>query len=78
MNPVEFHRCVGSQVPKDLHKTELRNQEAQSIAHDILKSQYDGESMSYPLVNVYNKLWKLIIFNGTTHYFYGHFQVRKL
>ena len=26
MNPVEFHRCVRSQVHKDLHKTELRNQ----------------------------------------------------
>ena len=28
----------------------------------------------YPLVNVYKKLWKITIFNGKIHYFYGHFQ----
>ena len=28
----------------------------------------------YPLVNVYKKLWKITIFNGKTHYFYGHIQ----
>ena len=28
----------------------------------------------YPLVNVYKKLWKITIFNGKIHYFYGHVQ----
>jgi len=25
-----------------------------------------------------HKLWKITIFNGNIHYFYGHFPVRKL
>ena len=28
----------------------------------------------YPLVNVNKKLWKITMFNGKIHYFYGHFQ----
>ena len=29
---------------------------------------------SYPLVNVYITMERSTIFNGKTHYFYGHFQ----
>jgi hypothetical protein len=35
-------------------------------------------SHRYPLVNVNKKLWKITISNGKIHYFYGHFQFRKL
>ena len=32
------------------------------------------QDLGYPLVNVNKKLWKITIFYGKTHYFYGHFQ----
>jgi hypothetical protein len=32
------------------------------------------DDQRYPLVNVNKKLWKITIFHGKTHYFYGHFQ----
>ena len=30
--------------------------------------------VKYPLVNVYITNWKITIFDGKTHCFYGHFQ----
>ena len=35
-------------------------------------------SLVYPLVNGYITNWRITIFNGKTHYFNGHVQVRKL
>ena len=32
----------------------------------------------YPLVNVYILQWKITIFNGKIHYFYGHFQLQTV
>ena len=32
----------------------------------------NGAKIIYPLVNVNKKLWKITIFHGKTHYFYGH------
>jgi hypothetical protein len=39
---------------------------------DIMELPKDGKSNSYPLVNINKKLWKITIFHGKTHYFYGH------
>ena len=39
-----------------------------------LKSANVAGDGGYPLVNVYKKLWKITIFNGKIHNFYGHFQ----
>jgi hypothetical protein len=32
----------------------------------------------YPLVNVYIANWKITIFNGKIHYFYGSFSIATL
>ena len=41
-------------------------------AEMVLEDSSNGTM--YPLVNGYKKLSKITIFNGKTHYFYGHFQ----
>ena len=43
------------------------------------KKKYPRLFCEYPLVNVYLTMERsTMFFNGKTHYFYGHFQVRKL
>ena len=39
-----------------------------------VSAQNMGHSSNYPLVNVYITNWKITMFNGKIHYFYGHFQ----
>ena len=42
---------------------------------DFLMWESSGNATgTYPLVNVNKKLWKITMFNGKIHYFYGHFQ----
>ena len=43
---------------------------------DRTKMVSDG--LGYLLVNVYKKLWKITIFNGKTHHFYGPFSIAML
>jgi hypothetical protein len=36
--------------------------------------EFRVDIMIYPLVNSHITIWKITIFNGKNHYFYGHFQ----
>ena len=46
--------------------------------HDVWEGHLVIFQTLYPLVNVYITNWKITIFHGKNHSFYGHVPVRKL